>query len=91
MYFDNKKFLNICKINDNLCYFCNYEIETLEHLFWLCPVTNNFWRDVIVVLKPYIDLNGLLWATTRLLSIKSKENSRILNHLFNLIKNYARH
>ena len=36
------KFLIIYKINDNLCYFCNNEIETLEHLFWLCPVTNNF-------------------------------------------------
>ena len=82
------KFLNICKINDNLCYFCNNEIETLEHLFWLCPVTNNFWKEVTVVLKPYIDLNGLLCTTTVLLGIRSKENSRILNHLLNLIKNY---
>ena len=82
------KFLNICKINDNLCYFCNNEIETLEHLFWLCPVINNFWKEVTVVLKPYIDLSGLLCTTTVLLGIRSKENSRILNHLINLIKNY---
>ena len=74
------KFLNICKINDNLCYVCN--------LFWLCPVTNNFLKEVTVVLKPYIDLSGLLCTTTVLLGIRSKENSRILNHLINLIKNY---
>ena len=48
------KFLNICKINEDLCYFCNVEIETLEHLFWLCPVINNFWKEVTAVLKPYI-------------------------------------
>ena len=51
-------------------------------------MTNNFWKEVTAVLKPYIDLNGLLCTTTVLLGIRSKENSRILNHLINLIKNY---
>ena len=68
------KFLNICKINDNLCYVCN--------LFWLCPVTNNFWKEVTVVLKPYIDLSGLFCTTTVLLGIRSKENSRIFEVLY---------
>ena len=87
MNFDNK-FLNICKINEGQCYFCSLETETLEHLFWLCPVINNFWKEVTTVLKPYIDLDGLLSTTSVLLGIRSNRNSRFLNHLINLIKSY---
>ena len=82
------KFLNICKINEDQCYFCSLETETLEHLFWLCPVINNFWKEVTTVLKPYIDLDGLLSTTSVLLGIRSDRYSRLLNHLINLIKSY---
>ena len=70
------------------CYFCILETETIEHLFWLCPVINNFLKEVTTVLKPYIDLDGLLSTTSVLLGIKSNRNSRFLNHLINLIKSY---
>ena len=82
------KFLNICKINEDQCYFCSLETETLEHLFWLCPVINDFWKEVTAVLKPYIDLDGLLSATSVLLGIRSNRSSRFLNHFINLIKSY---
>ena len=31
-------------INSPLCSFCNLENETIEHLFWDCPIVSNFWH-----------------------------------------------
>ena len=30
----------------NLCTFCKHTAETIEHLFWSCQVTSNFWREL---------------------------------------------
>lgn len=29
-----------------MCSFCNNEDETLEHLFFQCPVSQSFWTDI---------------------------------------------
>ena len=71
------QFLNICNINTELCYFCNKEIETLEHLFWLCPLINLFWKEVASLLKPYIDFDNVLCLASVLLGIETKDNSRL--------------
>ena len=35
------------KVSDaDLCCFCQKAQETLMHLFWDCPVTNAFWKNV---------------------------------------------
>ena len=31
---------------NNLCTFCNEEIEKLEHLFWHCNTVNIFWENI---------------------------------------------
>ena len=31
---------------NNLCTFCNQEIEKIEHLFWHCNIVNQFWETV---------------------------------------------
>ena len=31
---------------NNLCTFCNEEIEKIEHLFWQCNTVNTFWKNV---------------------------------------------
>ena len=31
---------------NNLCHFCNDEIEKLAHLFWHCNVVNRFWENI---------------------------------------------
>lgn len=48
------------KVKDSpLCSFCNEEEETIEHLFWNCPISNSFWFDCISnCLKEPIDLNA---------------------------------
>ena len=38
------KYLKLCKITDNdNCYFCDNDIETIEHLFYFCPIVKAFW------------------------------------------------
>ena len=47
-----QKFLYNCKIADSpQCVFCSEEIETIQHLFWQCKITNKFWMDVLSLLK----------------------------------------
>ena len=36
---------------DHLCTFCNYESETIIHLFWDCPKTNFFWSELAKLLN----------------------------------------
>ena len=33
---------------DNLCSFCNQEVETYLHLFWDCTKVQSLWKDIIV-------------------------------------------
>ena len=33
------------KVSSNLCDFCNRNIETLLHIFYECPVVQNFWGE----------------------------------------------
>ena len=37
------KYLFMCKlIETQACYFCEITTETIQHLFWYCPVVKNF-------------------------------------------------
>jgi hypothetical protein len=41
-----QRFLHLRKIVDSSrCTFCGNQEETLDHLFWECPVTQIFWKD----------------------------------------------
>ena len=42
---------------NNLCRFCEDEIETSPHLFWYCPVVASFWTQVQ---KLFTDNNKIL-------------------------------
>ena len=37
--------------SNSLCSFCNKHTETLEHLFWSCPFTQTFWKNVFDWIK----------------------------------------
>ena len=82
------KFLNICKISDDKCYFCNKEVETLEHLFWDCTEVKKLWLSVIDTLEPYINLREVIDNKSVLLGINSGENKSLTNHIINIIKRY---
>ena len=34
-----------------LCYFCNEELETLEHFIFHCEKVNTFWNELNTILK----------------------------------------
>ena len=38
-------------VNQDMCAFCKLERETIEHVFWQCPVTKAFWTSIQVLLN----------------------------------------
>ena len=47
-----QRFLYLRKItNSPICTFCNKEEQTIEHLFWDCNITNNYWSQIEVWMK----------------------------------------
>ena len=41
----------IGKVISPLCYFCQSEIETLEHMLFDCRHVNDFWKDIYMLLR----------------------------------------
>ena len=82
------KFLNICKIGEDKCYFCKTEVETLEHLFWDCSKIKKFWASIVKLLEPYIKLHDVIDNKSVLLGTKYGQNNILVNHIINIIKNY---
>ena len=42
----NKMLFKYNLANSNLCDFCSMEIETVNHLFWICIHTQTFWSKI---------------------------------------------
>ena len=42
----NYKLYKMKVISSPLCSFCNLENETIEHLFWNCTFTQDFWNQL---------------------------------------------
>ena len=82
------KFLNICGIKADKCYFCGIMTETLEHLFWECPKITQFWKKMVKTLEPYINLYEILNCKSILLGVRLGQNETLVNHLINIIKRY---
>lgn len=87
-FLTTNKFLNICKISEDKCYFCKKETETLEHLFWDCVEVKKLWSSVIDILEPYINLREVINNKCVLLGTNSGENKILVNHIINVIKRY---
>ena len=82
------KYLKICKIKDNDdCYFCKISIESIEHLFWNCPIVKTFWYSLAYTLGDVFDLN-LLTLKTVMLGYIGMQNRNLINHILNITKRY---
>ena len=57
--------------------FARLKIETLEHLFWLCPKVNCFWKEIASFSKPYVNLDQALCKTSIFLGTKAKGNDKL--------------
>ena len=76
---------------DNMCTFCNIEVESLVHLFWFCKATSCFWRcfkQWLITEKGMTDLAAINLNPAIVLGLKphSFRNKRV--HLFFLIARY---
>ena len=49
--YTNKMLFKFKKVDSPLCDFCEKELETIEHLFFLCTKVCTFWDDLKVVLN----------------------------------------
>ena len=65
IYATNKYLFNIQVIKGNNCTFCESAIETIYHLFWQCPITQIFIKEVLSHLKTkyntIISVNAVNW------------------------------
>ena len=70
--------------NSGLCSFCKNEIETLEHLFWFCQVSNNI---IFSVFNKYGNFSSFLSCSNFILGFKER-NTTAINILFLFVKRY---
>ena len=83
------KYLKRCKIVESeLCYFCKTEIETIEHMFWFCPIINKLWHTLANKIEEICDIKLELNVKTVFLGTLQKQNNKMLNHIINIIKRY---
>ena len=83
------KYLKVCKIVENDSgYFCHSEVETIEHLFFLCPIVKELWGKLAEKMKLYLDITHLLKLQNVLLGCLQIEHKMCLNHIFNIVKKY---
>ena len=79
----NYKLYKMKVISSPLCSFCNLENETIEHLFWNCTFTQDFWNQLGRELTMF-DFS-LLTEKSVILGILSKE-SVLFNHILVIAK-----
>jgi len=83
------KFLKLCKIKESdKCYFCENAVETVEHLFWFCPIVQTFWLSIAYKVHDVFDITGFLKDKIVLLGYTELCNANLVNHMFNIIKRY---
>ena len=79
------KFLFRCGLsNTDKCYFCEVNVETIEHLFWHCPVVKTFWCKIKDELSMPLNIN----CQSVLLCYNKERNRNIYNFLFTIVKKY---
>ena len=77
-----------CKIIDNdLCYFCKLEPETIEHLFWKCIYIQNLWTFIKNKFSPYVAWQNLFTCSNFILGTIG-DTVLLTNHVFMIIKRY---
>ena len=84
------KFLFICKIKDSpSCTFCRLEDESVIHLFWDCPMIQNFWRGLESLLQQKCSNCDRLCLTAQFTIFGTEENT-ITDKIFDFIILLAR-
>ena len=79
----------MCKlIETQACYFCEITTETIQHLFWYCPVVKNFIYVIFEKLEVSQDDLKDVGPVKFLLGEMNGHNKTSLNCLLTLMKKY---
>lgn len=68
------------------CYFCEDEYETMEHMFYYCPVTNQFWETFVAWYESRMNTEIVLTLETVSLC---NHKSQVLNTLLIMAKQFT--
>ena len=83
------KYLARCGlVESDKCWFCKENIETIEHLFWFCPVVKTFWLRIFGSIDVNSDSNINMTDIKVLLGGTEGANKDSLNFCFTVIKKY---
>ena len=83
------RFLSKCKLTESdKCFYCKECVETVEHLFWYCPVVKTFWFNLFDVIFVNREISFNLDDAKVLLGGAENENKDVLNYLFTVVKKY---
>ena len=76
-------------IETQACYFCEITTETIQHLFWYCPVVKNFIFGIFEKLEVSQEELKDIGPVEFLLGGMNGHNKTSLNCLFTLIQKYT--
>ena len=74
--------------DNNRCSFCNLCKETIEHLFWECPISKTVWLQLKDWFTNVIGVTVILSATNILLGMADPTNRIPINHILMIVKYY---
>ena len=83
-------FLVKCKLVDSdKCWFCKENTETIEHLFWYCPVVKTFWFRLLDKINASTDFRSNMVDKNVILGAVEGRNKDVLNFFFTVVKKYV--
>ena len=75
--YTNSRLFKMKLVNSETCTFCKSNIETLDHLFWDCVVTNNYIQQYIDFLKLNCNLELHLSKKMFFLGLDTNDKSEL--------------
>ena len=78
--------INIGKVDENQCSYCNHVIESIHHLFVDCDRVKRFWQDLRQWLPSVANITFILEEKSILFSYQGK--NQLVNYIITLAKHY---
>ena len=86
------KYLKMCNIkNNDKCYYCKTEVETIEHLLYDCDIVKQLWQGLATTLGSTLEFHRCINKKDVILGVLTHVNSvesKMLNHLIIMVKRY---
>ena len=88
----NNRLVHMGKVNSDLCYICNKEVETILHLYWQCPTTKRLWERLKIYILEILGIVVPLHPIEMLLNISETNHdqsiSEVLQILYLITRNF---